>query len=141
MFRPGDNSSASGASVVLNGLQSRPELNGLQASVVGWVEDKGRYQVKVPGESLPLGVRPSNLRATRMDDDANAADTSNRTTSQQDGPVEDGDAPRECRCMFCGQELLCASEAEAVEHMSVCPALGEQLASRAPFTIPQNTMP
>jgi hypothetical protein len=39
--------------------------------------------------------------------------------------------------MFCGQLLLLKSEAEAIEHMAVCPALSEQLANaNEAFTIP-----
>eukprot|EP01031_Cornospumella_fuschlensis_P034025 gene34025-41181_t len=41
-----------------------------------------------------------------------------------------------CRCMFCGEQQLLASEEEAVEHMRVCPALQEQLQSKEQFTVP-----
>ena len=40
------------------------------------------------------------------------------------------------RCMFCGEELVLGSEDDAVNHMRVCPALQEQLASKDQFTIP-----
>ena len=40
------------------------------------------------------------------------------------------------RCMFCGEELILGSEDDAVNHMRVCPALQEQLASKDQFTIP-----
>lgn len=43
---------------------------------------------------------------------------------------------RECRCMFCGENLIMESEAEAVEHMRICPALQEQLQSNDQFHIP-----
>ena len=43
---------------------------------------------------------------------------------------------RTSRCMFCGEELILASEDDAVNHMRVCPALQEQLASKDQFTIP-----
>lgn len=43
---------------------------------------------------------------------------------------------RSCRCMFCGENLILANETEAVDHMRVCPALQEQLASKDQFTIP-----
>jgi len=40
--------------------------------------------------------------------------------------------------MFCGVLLLLKSEAEAIEHMGVCPALNEQLANtNETFTIPK----
>jgi hypothetical protein len=40
------------------------------------------------------------------------------------------------RCMFCGEEVILASEEEAVEHMRNCSALQEQLDSKEQFTIP-----
>lgn len=38
--------------------------------------------------------------------------------------------------MFCGEQLTLGSEDEAVEHMRVCVALQEQLASKDQFTLP-----
>jgi hypothetical protein len=38
--------------------------------------------------------------------------------------------------MFCGDEIILASEEEAVDHMKICPALQEQLAGKEQFTIP-----
>jgi hypothetical protein len=38
--------------------------------------------------------------------------------------------------MFCGEVLILSSEEEAVNHMRVCPALQEQLESKAQFTVP-----
>lgn len=43
---------------------------------------------------------------------------------------------KQCRCMFCGDQLVLGSEEEAVDHMRVCPALQEQLASKDQFTVP-----
>eukprot|EP01038_Epipyxis_sp_PR26KG_P010785 gene10785-14481_t len=43
---------------------------------------------------------------------------------------------RNCRCMFCGENLILNSEEESVNHMRVCVALQEQLASKEQFTIP-----
>ena len=61
--------------------------------------------------------------------------SSNSTTGASASPVEE---VRECRCMFCGEMLILRSEAEAIEHMSVCPALTEQLSNKAEqFTIPK----
>jgi hypothetical protein len=54
------------------------------------------------------------------------------------GAAQPSSEMRECRCMFCGQLLLLTSEAEAIEHMAVCPALSEQLANaNEAFTIPK----
>ena len=43
---------------------------------------------------------------------------------------------RHCRCMFCGEALVFGSEEEAIDHMRVCVALQEQLASKDQFTVP-----
>lgn len=48
-----------------------------------------------------------------------------------------GSEKRECRCMFCGETLLLESEEAAIAHMTECPALQEQLASKDQFTIPK----
>jgi hypothetical protein len=45
---------------------------------------------------------------------------------------------RECRCMFCGDNIVCASEEEAVDHMARCSALQEQLQSKEQFTVPKS---
>lgn len=50
--------------------------------------------------------------------------------------AEEESEKRTSRCMFCGEELILASEDDAVNHMRVCPALQEQLASKDQFTIP-----
>lgn len=53
-------------------------------------------------------------------------------------PVGGDKEMRECRCMFCGELLLLKCEAEAIEHMAVCPALTEQLSKPSEtFTIPK----
>ena len=44
---------------------------------------------------------------------------------------------RQCRCMFCGEQLVLESEDAAVDHMRVCPALQEQLESPQQYTIPK----
>lgn len=117
--------------MVIRGLQARPELNEKNATVLKWVEDKGRYQVQIEGENKPLGVRPQNLHLP----------SSSSTQMPPGNPFEDASAVRECRSMFCGEALTFESEEEAVEHMSICPALAEQLSSKAAFTIPKNTLP
>ena len=43
---------------------------------------------------------------------------------------------RNCRCMFCGEHLILENEEEAIQHMSVCPLLQEQLKGEGQFTIP-----
>ncbi len=45
---------------------------------------------------------------------------------------------RECRCMFCGKNLVLSSEQEAVNHMKECESLQEQLSSKDEFVIPSS---
>ena len=59
------------------------------------------------------------------------------SSSSSSGGAPSPEPPRISRCMFCGEEITLRSEEEAVEHMRVCPALQEQLASKDQFTIPQ----
>lgn len=56
--------------------------------------------------------------------------------SQADGNYSPIEGKRECRCMFCGQSLLLASEDEAVSHMRDCPGLQHQLSGSEQFTLP-----
>ena len=49
---------------------------------------------------------------------------------------KEGTERRICRCMFCGEELILASEDEAITHMTVCPALQEQLQAKEDIHIP-----
>jgi len=44
---------------------------------------------------------------------------------------------KNCTCMFCGQRVVCRSEADAMAHMEACANLQEQLQDPAQFTIPQ----
>lgn len=65
----------------------------------------------------------------------------NTTIDTKDKPrqvdnIECSESKKICRCMFCGEELVLKSEDEAVMHMTVCPALQEQLASKDQFTVP-----
>ena len=49
------------AKVVLMGLQARPELNGKYGCVMGWVSEKGRFNVMIEGGEW-VQVRPNNLQ-------------------------------------------------------------------------------
>ena len=44
---------------------------------------------------------------------------------------------RSCRCMFCGQVIIVSSEEEAIQHMSECSLLQEQLNGEGQFTVPK----
>ena len=45
---------------------------------------------------------------------------------------------RQCRCMFCGTLVLAVSQEDTEAHLSVCPALQEQLNDPSQFTLPQS---
>lgn len=53
-------------------------------------------------------------------------------------PEPKGSELRSCRCMFCGDEIECGSESDAIDHMKVCPALQEQLNDDNQFTLPES---
>ena len=52
---------SAGASVRIDGLQNKPELNGLSGEVVRWVPARDRYEVKVPGRPQSVAIRADNL--------------------------------------------------------------------------------
>ena len=56
---------AEGSAVVATGLKGAPELNGQRGEVEGWVEEKGRYAVRLQGgaRKKPANLRPDNCRA------------------------------------------------------------------------------
>lgn len=77
---------------------------------------------------------PSSASASATSSSGSSSPSSASSSPSSASPDE---PPRISRCMFCGEEITLRSEAEAVEHMRVCPALQEQLASKDQFTIPQ----
>ena len=54
-----------GARVVLFGLQGRADLNGAEATLLGWHPDKGRHSVAVVLTSERVLLRPANLARQR----------------------------------------------------------------------------
>ena len=56
---------AEGSAVVVTGLKGAPELNGQRGEVEGWVEEKGRYAVRLQGGARKnvANLRPDNCRA------------------------------------------------------------------------------
>jgi hypothetical protein len=65
---------ALGSSVVIVGLKAKPQLNGQAASVLGWDETKGRYNVSLSGGGVVasggvLALKPENLSANLMQAD------------------------------------------------------------------------
>ena len=123
-----------GQRVTVVGLSNRTELNGCVGTVRRWIAEQERYEINLEGGQL-LGARAANLVAVDSDGTPEEKPVGNLTT-----PGVDSDA-RECRCMFCGDLIVCKSEDDAISHMQTCPALGEQLAGKQQFTLPKDTLP
>ena len=111
-----------GTVVRVFGLSARPELNDRIGRIMGWVKEKGRYQVKLETEAEPIGVKPEKVEVTVVKDLPDLG-------------------KRQCRCMFCGELILCESEGDAVKHLETCRSLGQQLASKEQFTVPTGSLP
>ena len=60
-----------GDRVFVTGLKTRKELNGKYGSVVGYLTDSYRFEVKIDGHSTSLKIKPANLLPARKttDDD------------------------------------------------------------------------
>ena len=56
---------AEGSAVVATGLTGAPELNGQRGIVEGWLEEKGRYAVRLEDKrrTKAANLRPENCRA------------------------------------------------------------------------------
>ena len=56
---------ADGSAVVAAGLTGAPELNGQRGTVEGWLEEKGRYAVRLEDKRRKkvANLRPENCRA------------------------------------------------------------------------------
>ena len=56
---------AEGSAVVATGLTGAPELNGQRGIVEGWLEEKGRYAVRLEDKKRKklANLRPENCRA------------------------------------------------------------------------------
>ena len=56
---------AEGSAVVATGLTGAPELNGQRGVVEGWLEEKGRYAVRLEDKrrKKAANLRPENCRA------------------------------------------------------------------------------
>eukprot|EP01052_Picozoa_sp_SAG31_P034716 SAG31_NODE_4095_length_3592_cov_2.576009_3_plen_639_part_00 len=51
-----------GATVTFRGLKSREELNGREATVIGFKANKGRFAVQINGADEVIAVKPNSLR-------------------------------------------------------------------------------
>eukprot|EP00755_Sulcionema_specki_P026045 Sspe_Gene.15915::Locus_5561_Transcript_3_3_Confidence_0.600_Length_815::g.15915::m.15915 len=56
---------APGVWVILKGLKSRADLNGADAKVIEWVEDVGRWAVKVLGSNEGIRVKADNIEVPK----------------------------------------------------------------------------
>lgn len=52
---------APNARVRISGLKKRPELNGVEGTLVRYMQNRGRWAVQVPGEEKPVQVLPECL--------------------------------------------------------------------------------
>eukprot|EP00747_Dinoflagellata_sp_TGD_P169590 gnl/TRDRNA2_/TRDRNA2_198934_c0_seq1.p1 gnl/TRDRNA2_/TRDRNA2_198934_c0~~gnl/TRDRNA2_/TRDRNA2_198934_c0_seq1.p1 ORF type:complete len:446 (+),score=73.78 gnl/TRDRNA2_/TRDRNA2_198934_c0_seq1:121-1458(+) len=67
---------ATGAGIVVAGIQSQPELNGKLGEVRGFDKQKGRYAVAIEGREQPISLKPANIyiQAAAIDDTATDGD-------------------------------------------------------------------
>jgi len=83
--------------VVLDGLKSKPELNGVTAEVVSWNEKAGRFNVKVPGSDEPIALKEENLlspgAASKAESSAAAA-PSETPPAEEASPDSPPDSPK-----------------------------------------------
>jgi phage FluMu protein Com len=75
----------------------------------------------------------SKLNTSDQKDTLSGQESENEKNEINSGEQE----KKTVRCMFCGDQLVLASEEEAVDHMRTCVALQEQLNSKDQFTIPK----
>ena len=57
----GRDSIAEGQRVRLHSLQAKPELNGMEGTVVSFDTSSGRLGVQLSGHEKPIALRPANL--------------------------------------------------------------------------------
>ena len=60
-----DRLSMVGSVVVVQGVESQPELNGRSAEVTGYNASKGRYEVNIDGPGGTIRLKPTNVRRVR----------------------------------------------------------------------------
>lgn len=78
----------------------------------------------------------NNNKSSKLNDQKDASSDQNQG-NEKEKTASDEQEKKTVRCMFCGDQLILASEEEAVDHMRVCVALQEQLESKDQFTIPK----
>ena len=65
LIKPANLVLAEGSAVVATGLTGAPELNGQRGVVEGWLEEKGRYAVRLEDKrrTKAANLKPENCRA------------------------------------------------------------------------------
>jgi hypothetical protein len=100
-------------------------------------------QISPPDKSVESNRCSSNERSSSSGNaKLNTTDQKNTSSDRESGNetkkmTPDEQEKKTVRCMFCGDQLVLASEEEAIDHMRVCVALQEQLNSKDQFTIPK----
>ena len=61
MLQKPENMLERGARVIIQGLNARADLNGMAARVVTYIEEKGRYKVRVDKTGDSVSVKPENV--------------------------------------------------------------------------------
>ena len=69
-----------GDRVFVTGLKTRKELNGKYGSVVGYLTDSHRFEVKIDGHSTSLKIKPANLLPARETTDDDLFQSGERVT-------------------------------------------------------------
>lgn len=81
-----------GTRVIIQNLQSRSDLNGMSGQVVGFVEDKCRYKVRIDADGSSIAVKPENITLRASEPDAGSQKQKERNTG---GPVSIPETMRE----------------------------------------------
>lgn len=90
--------------VIVHGLTGAPQLNGLAARALRFVEEKGRYVVLFPSDGSQKLLRPDNLRPL-MTGEAKVQELEGKTAENSSVEEVQGSSRRRRRSPTRGQEL------------------------------------
>lgn len=95
------------------------------------------HKIQCSSSDSIQGVKKEKiLEVSSVKDSKEAVDSGEEFFKDSGSAAGNVGGKRQSRCMFCGEQLVLESEDDAVNHMRICPALQEQLASPDQFTIP-----
>ena len=95
------------------------------------------HKIQCSSFDLIKGVNAEKTHeASSVKDKSDTVPSDDEFVKNSGSAAGDVDGKRQSRCMFCGEQLVLESEDDAVDHMRICPALQEQVASTDQFTIP-----